>query len=52
MPTVQPLKYGLAATIVTDESDRPVYVPPPVARGDHAATCGCPACVMARVKAK
>ncbi len=43
-----PLKYGLVADVVTADGDRPVYVPPPVARGAHAETCGCPECVMRR----
>jgi hypothetical protein len=42
------LKYGLVADVVTEETDRPVYVPPPVDRGAHAETCGCAACVVAR----
>lgn len=53
MPLVlRPLKYGLAARVVTDETDRAAYVPPPVAYGDHAATCGCRDCVLLRVKVK
>lgn len=43
-----PLKYGCAATVVIEESDRLTYIPPPVARGDHAATCGCLACALDR----
>lgn len=43
-----PLKYGLVAAVITEESDRVVYVPPPVAYGEHAATCGCPDCRLLR----
>lgn len=46
------LTYGLVATVRTEETDRPVYVPPPVAYGDHAATCGCRDCALLRVKVK
>lgn len=53
MPIVMTLKYGLVAAVVVDDTDRPAYVPPPVAHEDHAATCRCPSCVaLARVKGK
>jgi len=47
--TIQvPLGYGLVALLVSEESDRPVYVPPPIARADHHDRCGCQACVASR----
>ena len=50
MTQIQPLPFGLIAAVVTEEGDRPVYVPPPVARGAHAETCGCATCAMGRLK--
>lgn len=44
-----PLTYGCVAVIITEDSDRLPYVPPPIARDEHATdTCGCPDCVMLR----
>lgn len=43
-----PLKFNLVAEIVSDESDRSIYIPPPVHNADHHETCGCPVCVHAR----
>ncbi len=51
-PLRVPLKFGLVAQVVTDDSDRPPYVPPPIAPGEHAESCGCVQCVMARQSAK
>lgn len=48
MPIRYPLNYGLVAEIVTDESDRPPYVPPPVKDHEHAATCRCDRCQSKR----
>lgn len=52
MPILMPLKYGLVAAVVSDDTDRAVYVPPPVARGEHAESCGCPDCAMKRQLAR
>jgi hypothetical protein len=40
-----PLKYRCAAVIVTEDSDRPMYIPPPIPKYDHHVDCGCPLCV-------
>jgi hypothetical protein len=43
------LKYGCGADVVTDDTDRQAYVPPPLAPEDHDADrCGCGACRLAR----
>jgi hypothetical protein len=47
-PISVPLKFGLVAHVVTESDDRPPYVPPPVARGEHAETCGCKGCAIER----
>jgi hypothetical protein len=44
-----PLRYGLLAIVISDESDRGPYVPTPVARDDHHEQCGCPTCVHQRM---
>lgn len=52
MPSAHvPLRYGLVADVVTEESDRPaVYVPPPVTPGAHADACGCLDCLVKKHK--
>lgn len=46
-----PLSFGLAATLLADDTDRPRYVPPPVYAGEHHAACQCDTCRVARVAA-
>lgn len=48
LTTTVPLRYGLIAVVVSEESDRKPYVPPPVARDDHHESCGCVHCVSQR----
>lgn len=43
-----PLKFGCAAVVVVDDTDRPAYVPRPLTREEHADTCQCGACRMTR----
>ena len=51
MPTERrlPLRFGLVAVIVSDEQDRPPYVPPPMTDREHHERCGCDRCVGQRV---
>jgi hypothetical protein len=46
--TTVPLRFGLLAIVVSDDSDRGPYVPTPVARDDHHDRCGCSTCVHQR----
>lgn len=46
--TTVPLRFGLIAVVISEETDRVVYVPPPVARDDHHDRCGCDHCVSVR----
>ena len=49
MPTIRlALKFGLVADVLLEESDRGVYAPPVIPREEHAASCGCEACVLVR----
>jgi len=43
-----PLRFGLIALLISEASDRPPFVPPPVAKGDHHQACGCEHCVSLR----
>lgn len=47
--TTVPLRFGCQAILISEESDRKIYVPPPVARDDHHEACGCVHCASARV---
>lgn len=46
--TTVPLRFGLIAVVISEETDRHLYVPPPVAWDDHHEACGCPTCVSQR----
>jgi hypothetical protein len=43
-----PLRHGLVAILVSEDTERSVYVPPPLARGEHHERCQCSACIAMR----
>ena len=48
LTTHVPLRFGLAADIISEAEDRSTYVPPTVRPGEHHARCLCPLCVRLR----
>ena len=48
MPIRVPLKYGCVAEVLTEDSDRPPYVPPPVQEQEHHPACRCERCQSRR----
>lgn len=44
MTTRVPLAFGLVADVVSDDTDRAPYVPPPVPTYEHNVRCQCQTC--------
>jgi hypothetical protein len=42
----EPQRYGLVAVVLSEETDREKYHPPPVPRDEHAVDCRCDDCKM------